>query len=244
MTTPSVVLFVALLVPLAFAADITVDICVIGAGPSGIQAAYTAEAKGYSVAVIEKNNYVGGGTKTIRAGSGEMEYFKGAIVHDGTKTNSLEDLFKKFDVPAIGSFDVRSAGGMHFYSSDGAEADYSLNYLGLFLQGLFHVFRRRSLERQYAGPEGLLSDYPKELNEPLYEWLKDNNMSSFQDVFWIIWTAYGYGDTRDSPAVYGLKALAISSIWGLGISSIPIIGGLFKNPHILYPYQQLLEKWL
>ena len=40
--------------------DVDVDICVIGAGPAGIQAAYSAEARGYSVAVFEKNSYVGG----------------------------------------------------------------------------------------------------------------------------------------------------------------------------------------
>jgi protoporphyrinogen oxidase len=45
-------------------AESTVDICIISGGPSGIQAAYTAEESGYTVAVFEKENYVGGKTTT------------------------------------------------------------------------------------------------------------------------------------------------------------------------------------
>jgi len=239
MSQSVMVLFgVALLFPMIFAADIaadiTTDICIIGAGPSGIQAAYTAEAKGYSVAVIEKNTYVGGGTKMIHVGS--VKYRMGASLHVASKKNSLVNLFQKFDVPALGG-----GGNFQFYTSDGADVNYSLNYLGLFLQGFFHVLTRRSLERKYLGPEGLLSDYPKELNEPLFDWLQDNFMSAFQDVFWMLWTAFGYGDTRDAPAVYALKAATISTIWGLGARSIPIIGGIF-SPTGTYPYQELLEK--
>jgi len=77
------------------------DCIVVGAGPSGLQAARDIAASGYKVLVIERNNYLGGGfwiggylmnKVTLRAPAQEIlsslgvptkEYTKGLFVADG-----------------------------------------------------------------------------------------------------------------------------------------------------------------
>lgn len=44
-----------------FLADVELDVAIVGAGPSGITAAHLLAAKGYKVAVFERNLHVGGG---------------------------------------------------------------------------------------------------------------------------------------------------------------------------------------
>ena len=55
-----------------------VDICIVGAGPSGVQAAYTAAEQGYTTAIFEKNSYVGGKTKAVYKNNPETPYMMGA----------------------------------------------------------------------------------------------------------------------------------------------------------------------
>lgn len=55
-----------------------VDVCVVGAGPSGVQAAYTAEDRGFTTAIFEKNSYVGGKTKAVYKNNPKTPYMMGA----------------------------------------------------------------------------------------------------------------------------------------------------------------------
>lgn len=52
-----------LLAPAAHAATETVDVCVIGAGPSGIGAALALADKGKTVTLLERDDRAGGQTK-------------------------------------------------------------------------------------------------------------------------------------------------------------------------------------
>jgi len=92
----------------AHAFDVDVDVCVIGAGPAGVQAAYTAEAEGLSVAIFEKNANVGGKTKAVFAGGSSTPYMMGAALHDASKSNSLLSLFNEFNIKETGSFPPRA----------------------------------------------------------------------------------------------------------------------------------------
>lgn len=75
-----------------------VNVCVIGAGPSGIQAAKSAELKGYSTAIFEKEDYIGGRTKTTVYDG--KRYPMGAAAYNGGKWSSLDNLFDEFLDPA------------------------------------------------------------------------------------------------------------------------------------------------
>lgn len=57
-------LFMLLLSAVALPAPEAERVCVLGAGPSGVVAAYRLENRGYDVAVLDKNDYVGGRTYT------------------------------------------------------------------------------------------------------------------------------------------------------------------------------------
>ena len=72
------------------------DVCIIGAGPSGVQAAYTLDEGGYSTAILEKNNYIGGKTKTINYNG--YRYRMGAILHSQRKAHSVQSLLNKFNI--------------------------------------------------------------------------------------------------------------------------------------------------
>jgi NAD(P)-binding Rossmann-like domain len=142
--------------------DVDVDICVIGAGPSGIQAAYTAEAKGYSVAIFEKNNYVGGKTKRFDVVGDDLPpYMMGATLHTGSEPNSLDELIKKFDVKNQG---ITVPTTPTAWYDDATLVDYNFSYVRLAAELAIYVWKRCQLNKYLNGPEGYLSDYPEELN--------------------------------------------------------------------------------
>jgi len=79
-----------------FAAD--VDVCVIGAGAAGIQAAYAAEEAGLTTAIFEKNSFIGGKTKTFQYEG--RTYPMGAFIDLRSSPNNIDDLIQEFS-PSI-----------------------------------------------------------------------------------------------------------------------------------------------
>jgi len=78
-------------------ADENYDFVVVGAGLSGLEAAKTLKESGYSVVVLEAQDYIGGRTKTIQVG--EIITDSGAMFLDGrSKLNPLVELAQSMDV--------------------------------------------------------------------------------------------------------------------------------------------------
>lgn len=70
-----------------------VDVCVVGAGPSGVQAAYTAAERGLTTAIFEKNSYVGGKTKAVYKNNPKTPYMMGAgMCHNNSIQRPMFDL--------------------------------------------------------------------------------------------------------------------------------------------------------
>jgi NAD(P)-binding Rossmann-like domain len=210
-----------------------VDICIIGAGPSGIQAAYTAEAKGYTVAVFEKEDYVGGKTKSIEVENAPRPYFVGAILHVGGKSSSLKELFKKFQVSKL-EIDYE----VTYINPDGSKAKFSPPLVQFIVQFIKVLFIRASLAHNINGPEGYLSDYPTSLNEPLQDWLKQNSVLAMMDFYWLFMTTFGCGSLKEVPAIYAFK---------YGPATLMVNALLFlleqqKSTVDFYPFQELLQK--
>ena len=222
----SVAGLLTLLLSVAFAQDVSVDICVIGAGPAGVQAAYTAEARGHTVAVFEKNTYIGGKTKAVLAGSSSQPYLMGAGLHDLKRHNNLNKLSLEFGIEEIGPLPPESR-----FVKDGKVVDYTIPFFDLALQLLKYLVKLTILGIHIDGPKGLLSHYPSELNDPLQGWLNRHFVPAFNDVFWIVLTTYGYGHAKDVPAVYGLKYISSATLVAIAI-------GKWR----LYPFQKLLQR--
>ena len=219
------VLLSILLLADSLAQGVDVDVCVIGAGPSGIQAAYSAEAKGLSVAVYEKNSAVGGKTTAVNVGNSQTPYFMAGVVHDGTKRSSIQDLLDKFDVqPIIPVNDIPES-----YHDDAKTVDYDLPYIKLILQGIKFVIKEIVFSFHSFGPDAFLSNYPRTLNLPLQDWLNLNWMSSYNELFWKYLGPYGYGHPSEIPAIYGLQYLQFS---------LESLGGVTA----VYPFQQFLQR--
>lgn len=126
--------------------------------------AYSAEAKGYTVAVFEKESYVGGKTKTVEVDGAMRPYFMGAALHVSQVGSSLMDLFQKFRVKEL-ALDYR----ITYFNKDGSSAKFlpPLPVVQFAVQAMKLVFLRASLAKYINGPEGYLSDYPASLNEPV-----------------------------------------------------------------------------
>ena len=215
----------AFVLPGAVAQDVDVDVCVIGAGPSGIQAAYSAEAKGLSVAVFEKNSEVGGKTTAVQVANSELPYFMAGVVHDGGKQSNIQELLDKFDIqPIIPLNDIPEK-----YHDDATTVDYDLPYIGIILQGIKYVLKGFVLSFHSFGPDAMLSHYPHTLNLPLQDWLNLKWMAFLYDLFWKYMGPYGYGHPKDFPAIYGLQYLQFTL-------------STFKGILAIHPFQQLLQR--
>lgn len=179
-----------------------VDVCVIGAGPSGVQAAYTAEEKGLTTALFEKNMYIGGKTKTVLTNS-PVPYAMGAALYNIGEYQSLQDLLDKFNVsPSDVAGTPRT-----FYDKNGQTVPSPPPTYELMAGIQKYVAIRGALANDLDNPSGLMSDYNPNLNVSLMQWLIDNDLLVLYPLFWFYFTTYGYGHPSDVPAVFPLKYL-------------------------------------
>jgi hypothetical protein len=212
------------------------DVCIIGAGPAGIQAAYTAESKGMTVAVFEKNSFVGGQTKSIFVPNSEMPYIMGAAIHVAAKHSSIKKLFKEFDVQPIMRpyYDQETA----FFNSEGDIVDVDAPVLRVLLAAKRYFLKRGVWLKRLDGPEGYLSHYnDKKLHMSFGEWLDNNHLSALRLITWGGMTLFGFGDVDDVPAIYGLKYYSGRMMLDAILSRYTRIGG-----QRIYNFQELLEK--
>lgn len=77
------------------------DVVVVGAGLSGLQAAYSAQQAGLSVAVVEARNRVGGKTWSVPLASGRGYADLGAAwVNENTQPR-ITKYIRKFNLPMV-----------------------------------------------------------------------------------------------------------------------------------------------
>jgi tRNA (Thr-GGU) A37 N-methylase/monoamine oxidase len=93
--------------------ELDCDVVVVGAGVSGLQAAFDLAKKGYDCILLEASDYVGGRIKTARLG--DKTYNVGARFIHGKENNVLFDLYEK---NGWGSHDMPTDYPSHLYDPD------------------------------------------------------------------------------------------------------------------------------
>jgi NAD(P)-binding Rossmann-like domain len=183
-----------------------VDICFIGAGPSGIQAAYTAEKNGYTVAVFEKDDHIGGKTKTVIDPYG-FRYRMGAALlinggYPGGYPFSLKPLLNKFNIP----YQPLNYTQRWYDLKTQAPVKYTTPPMD-FWQSVRYLVFRTSLSKYIDNANSLtMGKYPKLLNTMSAEaWIRLKRFTTIMDAVWMSHIAYGYGLLKAIPAIYFVK---------------------------------------
>lgn len=173
------------------------NICVIGAGPSGIYTAYALSQCGYTVTLFEKEAEIGGKSQAICI---EGKYYDlGA--HVCTQHYHLtSELAKKFNLATELStpsliYDIESKKILLSDSNGNEIVQSTLKYRTL-KQAHFDDLSKPG----YTSVE-------KKLSMPIQEWLQNQGLSAIKSVLEMPFTASGYGffEDNDLPILYLLK---------------------------------------
>jgi hypothetical protein len=222
-----------------------VDVCVIESGPSGIQAAYWAEEKGYTVATFEKNNHIGGKTKAITRDG--RRYRMGAQLHSRKKFSSIGYLLDRFRIqPApVPEFLV--------FQADRSTKSLLGTLLGSVLSG--HILQslleltkffyiRGILGEKLDTADSFLADYPPELNAlSMNEWLDTKlwgGATIMNTLVWFFGTVFGYGLGQNIAAIHYLKYIDKVSVLDVLVYLLPRPFADFTTVEAWY-FQDLLE---
>jgi len=213
-----------------------VDVCIIGAGPSGVQAAYTAEKNGLTTALFEKNSYVGGKTKSVFTNNPNFPYFMGAALYSTRKAASLDDLIDEFDIQLMDA--SNSEREIHFGPKlgDGSLAS-PIPPPSLEVLNAIQIYAgiRATLSPQLDNPSAFRLHNDDFLNVSVFDWLNTNGLMDLYGLIWFFCTTFGYGHPKDVPALYALKYLDVGTFIDLANISVPGFGMKFIE------FQKLLE---
>lgn len=84
-------------IKMASTADKQYDVVVVGAGLSGLQAAHSVRAAGFSVCVVEATNRVGGKTLTVQSCENGFNDLGASWIND-TNQSEMFKLYKQYGV--------------------------------------------------------------------------------------------------------------------------------------------------
>ena len=214
-----------LLAPVALAVTESVDVCVVGAGPSGIGAALALADKGKTVALLERDDRAGGQTKP--------EY-----VHPetGFRTHQGAIFLTPADYPTVLRYATRVGLGIELYSSDpiatsfvlrdgdsqpmlltAPDSPYNerLRTLAADFRGFLNACRRFSVIYKKLKPTlfkrgglpAVLRAAP-ELAANMDAWLEDNDLSLLNPIAAQVLLQTGYGHLYETSAASALQYLS------------------------------------
>ncbi len=181
-------------------------ICIVGAGPGGLSAAFYLRSAGYTnVTVLDKAPQVGGKCHSVVVDG--TAYDMGAL----EVTPSYEHVLPLIEKYGLG---MTSIGGVRFL-----DLATGTVYPGSYMTKSFDFLEKLELVKDIAkyflelaltdasleGP-GFRNVSP-ELARPFSRWLADKHMSTMTRLFSLPVTCYGYGPLDQVPAAYVLKYL-------------------------------------
>lgn len=144
--------------------ELTVDVVVVGGGSAGISAALSAEEKGLSVILLEKNAMLGGHT----AFSGGLSLITGSElqkelgVTNDTPEQAYEDLFKNGGEKSVPEL-------LELYTENmGVATDWSIDYIGAPSPEKITKLGENNVDRgifYVGGGEGLIEAMAEKLND-------------------------------------------------------------------------------
>lgn len=204
-------------------------IAVVGAGASGLTAAYTLQNLGYDVTVFEQRDRVGGKVHSVPFGGRNLEFGAFFAAEDTPTVLALAD---EFGIPYI-DYSVDRAilqGTVEFSFTDFMFANYPVETVVSSIGNYAHVLQ--------AFPElydADLIDMHPDLSLPMNEFAELYGITPIVEMLRGQTVGYGYGYYEDTPAAYFMKL--IPALLGVGPT------GLESKAFYIFPtgYQSLWE---
>lgn len=177
-------------------------VAVIGAGFSGMLAAYLLEKEGVSVTVYEKNCRIGGHCSTLHLGTSYTE-----LGTAFTFSKYIKELLLELQVDYSEQFNYRSFIGAMYEPIEQIPREnipkliVELNYLEEILSKYQHCFQGTNY--------GFI---PDELLLSLHDFLQLHNLHLVGEVIAPQLSSFGFGSTHNTQAYYAFKIFNIKTI--------------------------------
>lgn len=185
---------------------VDVDACIIGGGASGVQAAVSAEAAGLSVALFEKNDYIGGKAKTIQVDGAVFPM--GAVTDIRAAGNNIESLLTEYDTPVL----VEGIDEESKHIEDGVTFPSKGDGLLGNINGLRYFLIRMWVGFTLDTPDGYVKLESGEYSQPAKDWLQQRYLTEgLSAKFWAA-TYLGYGHISETPMLYFMKIVDTNQI--------------------------------
>mmetsp|Transcript_35739 Transcript_35739/g.79529 ORF Transcript_35739/g.79529 Transcript_35739/m.79529 type:complete len:503 (-) Transcript_35739:573-2081(-) len=209
----------------------TPDVCIIGAGPSGLTAAARLEELGFKVTVLEKETHVGGKAYDFVYGGKPHQMGAALVMDDYVNLMRLAKAYNAIRVPGWANnsdsslrwtFDPLNAGTIPFSS---------LPTPPNLVASLYGFLSRQSYlypELVY-GKDGYRYLNAPELYAPALQYLAANNLTALAALFRATFTNYGYGTMDNIPAMYLQKYYSAGGFLRLSNANPPTLNVTFNN---------------
>ncbi len=211
-------------------------IIIVGAGPSGLFTAYFLAKNGYkNVQILEKEGHVGGLCRTITSGGRSFDLGANYLTpayrltlklanEVGAKVYS-ERPFVAMKVPEDGEKPVEYTpiyNALRVDKATGKPVPW-LKFMGATLK---YVWLRYWLKGVVDKPTfDHIENYKNgTLCQPFSAWLEEHDLECLATSFELPITQMGFGYLSDTPAVYALKFMTLSSYVPMVLKEAPFIG--------------------
>ena len=191
-------------------------IAVVGAGPSGLTAAYELEARGYTnVVVFEREDHVGGKVNTIQPAPG-VNVELGAVFASPDYPLTLS-LAQEYGIPVATSNTTRLIydGGQKLTSTQFLLKHFTPAQIGAGAQAYAAV-----LQKFPEIFQDKLNKLPADLRMNFSDFVVKHNMQVVAELAKSLVVGFGYGFYDDVPAIYQLKIInMLVKVGPTGLSS-------------------------
>ncbi|EME44699.1 hypothetical protein DOTSEDRAFT_72229 [Dothistroma septosporum NZE10] len=196
------------------------DVVVIGGGSSGTYTAIRLQQLGKSVAVVEKQNRLGGHVNTY------VDYFTNTTFDYGViimvNITVVRDYFAYLDIP-MGTFQGYVPNQQTLYADFASETNVSTMYNDAQVAAAVLGYAAQLEKYSYLSSGYHLPDpIPKDLLLPFGTFLEKYNLTALAYTIWYI--NEGAGDILAQPTLYMLKYFGLLQAQGLaGVSGMQFV---------------------
>lgn len=204
---------------------VTRDVCIVGGGSSGAHAAVKLLDRNKTVAVVERNDRLGGHAETYRDPRSQVPVDFGVVIHQPLQV--VMDFFWRFEIPLLNMSSVA-------WNQPGEPANKSLPSVGYMSFRRYSDFRNGlGVERPNIDPTNafermaqILSRYesilhgsdlpnpvPEDLYIPLGAFIDKHDLSNVVPTWYQF--SQGMGDLLHMPTIYAIKYFNLGDIRAL-----------------------------